>query len=68
VNASPLIFLTRVGLLDVLNEPGIPVIVPDAVFTELGGVGPNDPAALAVRQISWFRVVPTPPIPELVGA
>jgi predicted nucleic acid-binding protein len=68
VNASPLIFLTRVGLLDVLNEPGVPVIVPDAVFAELGGVGPNDPAALAVRQIPWFRVVPTPPIPELVGA
>ena len=37
VNASPLIFLTRVGLLEVLHEAGIPVVVPDTVFTELGG-------------------------------
>ena len=34
VNASPLIFLTRVGLLDVLNEPGVPVMVPDKVQSE----------------------------------
>ena len=34
VNASPLIFLTRLGLLDVLNEPGVPVIVPDTVLLE----------------------------------
>jgi hypothetical protein len=63
VNASPLIFLTRVGLLDVLNEPGVPVMVPDEVLSELGRLSPNDPAALAVHQTTWLHVVPPPPIP-----
>jgi len=36
VNASPLIYLTHVGLLDVLNEPGVPTIVPDVVLGEIG--------------------------------
>ncbi len=36
VNASPLIFLTRLGLVDLLNEPGVVVLVPDAVLGELG--------------------------------
>jgi hypothetical protein len=57
VNASPLIFLTRLGLLDVLNEPGVPVIVPDTVLLELGGLVPNDPAVLAGRQSPWLHVV-----------
>jgi predicted nucleic acid-binding protein len=68
VNASPLIFLTRVNLLDVLHEPGVPVVVPDAVLTELGGLGPDDPAVLGVGQASWLEVVPAPPIPEVVQA
>jgi hypothetical protein len=39
VNASPLIFLTDVGLLDVLRQPGVPVLVPDVVLkgTDRGG-------------------------------
>jgi predicted nucleic acid-binding protein len=57
-----------VNLLEVLHEPGVPVVVPDAVLTELGGLGPNDPAALAVGQSSWLQVVPSPPIPASVQA
>ena len=29
VNASPLIFLTKVGLLEVLHQQAVPVLVPD---------------------------------------
>ena len=32
VNASPIIFLDRVGFLDQLNEPGVTVLVPDPVL------------------------------------
>ena len=32
------------------------------------GVGPNDPAVLAVKQSSWLQIVPTPPIPASVQA
>ena len=63
VNASPLIFLTRVNLLEVLHEPGVPAVVPDAVFSELGGLRHDDPAALAVGRASWLQVVPSPAIP-----
>jgi predicted nucleic acid-binding protein len=63
VNASPIIFLHRVGLLEQLNEPGVTVLVPDAVLEELGGLGLDDPAAIAVRSASWVQVVTTPPFP-----
>lgn len=66
VNASPLIFLTEVGLLDVLRQPGVPVLVPQAVLDEIARLGPNDPAVLAVHQSTWIQVVPTPTIPEVV--
>jgi len=68
VNASPLIFLTRVGLLDVLYEPGVPAIVPAVVLAEVGGLGPNDPAMLAVGLAHWLQFVPAPPIPDGVRA
>jgi predicted nucleic acid-binding protein len=64
VNASPIIFLHRVGLLDQLNEPGVRVLVPDSVLEELGGLGPDDPARVAVLGASWIEVVTTPPIPD----
>ena len=38
VNASPIIFLDSLGLLDQLNEPGVTVLVPDLVLGELGGL------------------------------
>ena len=40
VNASPIIFLDRLGLLDQLNEPGgtVTVHIPDLVLEELGGL------------------------------
>jgi predicted nucleic acid-binding protein len=66
VNASPLIFLTQVGLLEVLNEPGVPVVVPDRVIAEIGAHGASDPAVVAVSAASWIQVVPTPPIPKQV--
>jgi predicted nucleic acid-binding protein len=63
VNASPLIFLTRVGLLEVLREPGVPVLVPDIVIAEISSLGATDPAAQAVTNSSWIQVVSTPAIP-----
>src|SRR5437016_2470409 len=68
VNASPIIFLHRVSLLEELNEPGVTVVVPDIVLQELAGLGPNDPAAIAVRSASWVQVAPAPPIPPAVSS
>jgi predicted nucleic acid-binding protein len=67
VNASPLIYLTHVGLLDVLDEPGVPVVVPDRVLAEIGVHGAADPAVIAVGAAAWIQVVPTPTIPQEVS-
>ena len=66
MNASPLIFLTEVGLLESLRQPGVPVLVPDVVMNEVGALGPDDPAVQAVRQSTWMQVVSTPTIPDAV--
>ena len=66
MNASPLIFLTEVGLLEVLRQPGVPVLVPDTVLVEIGRLGPNDPAIQVVQQSGWMQIVPTPTIPDVV--
>jgi len=66
VNASPLIYLTHVGLLDVLNEPGVPVVVPDRVVGEISARGTADPAVIAVGATVWIQVVPDPVIPKRV--
>lgn len=66
MNASPLIFLTEVGLLEVLRQPGVPVLVPDVVLVEIGRLGPNDPAIQVVQQSGWMQTVPTPTIPDAV--
>ncbi len=61
MNASPLIFLTKVGLLEVLHQQAVPVLVPDVVMAEISSLGPGDPAVQAVQQTGWIRVVPAPP-------
>src|SRR5262249_43346495 len=68
VNASPLIFLNRVGLLEILDEPVVTVVVPDAVLGELRGLDPTDPTAVAVSSAPWIQVVPTPLIPDFLRA
>jgi predicted nucleic acid-binding protein len=68
VNASPVIHLTEVGLLDALHEPGVPLLVPDVVLNEIAGRGLDDPAVVAVQQADWITVVSTPAIPPEVVA
>lgn len=55
-------------MLEILNEPGVEVMVPDAVLAELNDPDPNDPAAVAARSTDWIQVVPTPAIPKSVRA
>jgi predicted nucleic acid-binding protein len=68
VNASPLIFLSRVGLLEVLRTPPRRVIVPAEVRVEIGQRGPDDPTVQAVDAARWLEVVPSPELPASVLA
>ena len=62
VNASPLIFLSRAGLIDLLQLVSSEVIVPEAVAAEIEVRGENDPTAQALANTSWLVVTQTPSV------
>jgi predicted nucleic acid-binding protein len=66
VNASPLIFLTRADLLDLLQLVAAEIAVPVPVADEIRRRGPRDPAARALDGTSWLRVVDPPAIPATI--
>lgn len=68
VNASPVILLVQVGLLDLLRHLGSPVVIPEASVLEIQGKGPADPAAQALGQATWLVSVDPGPIPANVAA
>lgn len=62
VNASPLIFLARADLLNLLKVAGDEIVIPAAVAREIQQRGPDDPTVQAIEKTSWLAVVPTPSI------
>ena len=65
VDASPLIHLARVSLLDLLreNDPDRVVVVPSVVFDEVMRGVRRDPTANLVERATrdWLTIVQTPP-------
>lgn len=68
VNASPLIYLARADLFDLLHLAGSEVVVTSAVMSEIEARGPDDPTVAAVRSAAWIQPVGTPSIPAAVTA
>ena len=68
VNASPLIFLSRAGLIDLLKVASAEIIVPEIVAAEINVRGKNDPAAQAIANTAWLTVTQTPPVPPAIQA
>ena len=66
INASPLIFLARAGLLDLLRLVADEVVVPEAVAAEILQKGPDDVTAQAIRQTAWLVIVTPPPVPAII--
>ncbi len=66
VDASPVIALSKTGLLSLLHLAGDPVFVPLVVVQEIQQGGPNDPAARALAAASWLTPVdPGPDDPRV---
>ena len=63
VNASPLIFLSRSGHLDLLRVACDRAVVPEAVAGEIRARGDSDPTARALAQTEWLVVRAAPEIP-----
>lgn len=68
VNASPLIFLARANLLDLLQLAGPDIVVPTPVADEILREGPGDAAAGALRATTWMKIVEAPPVPPVIQA
>jgi predicted nucleic acid-binding protein len=68
VNASPLIYLSSAGHLDLLCLAGAPIVVPEAVAREVLRWGEDDPARRALANVQWLRTVPDPPVPAAITA
>lgn len=66
VNASPLIFLTRGGHLDLLHCFSARVVVPQPVAEEVRAKGPEDPTARLLDSTPWLTVAPAPAVPDLI--
>jgi predicted nucleic acid-binding protein len=68
VNASPLIFLSRAGLIDLLQLISSEVIVPEAVASEIEVRGKSDPTAKILAKTSWLVGTQTPSVPPQIQA
>jgi len=64
INASPLIFLSRGGHIDLLLQVARRIIIPRPVATEILARGVSDPTFQAIKHYSWLENVDSPDIPE----
>jgi hypothetical protein len=56
-DTTPLLYLARVGRLDLLCELYVEVVVPQTVWAELVEARPDAPGVDVVRAAAWLRVV-----------
>jgi predicted nucleic acid-binding protein len=68
VNTSPLVFLVRAGLLEMLRVGASEVVVPEPVLRELEAHGPDDPTVRAIRDRDWISLVTEPKIAPGIAA
>lgn len=68
VNASPLIFLSRAGLLDLLKLSGETIVVPTTIADEIRARGAKDPTVTALNRTSWIKIEDAGPAPPLIAS
>ena len=68
VNASPLIFLAKAGLIDFLQQAAPQILVPAAVAEEISRRGQSDITARTLANTAWLVTVDALVIPPLIQA
>lgn len=66
VNASPLIFLSKAGVIHFLQQAAPDIVVPEVVALEVGRRGRNDITARTLANNPWVATVEVPVIPPLI--
>jgi predicted nucleic acid-binding protein len=67
VNASPLVFLVRENLLEILREGAIEIVVPEPVIPEIHAHGPEDPTVRGIENVEWLRIVPVAELAPVIA-
>jgi predicted nucleic acid-binding protein len=68
INTSPLVFLARAGLLEMLRAGDHETVVPEPVIAEIQGHGDDDPTVKAIREVDWLILLPGPVVPSEIAA
>jgi predicted nucleic acid-binding protein len=68
VNTSPLVFLVREDLLEILRAGVDEVAVPEPVIDEIRGHGMDDPTVQAIDRVDWLIIVPGQEVPPAIAA
>jgi predicted nucleic acid-binding protein len=68
VNTSPLVFLVREDLLEVLRAGVDEVAVPEPVIEQIHGHGMDDPTVRGIDRVDWLTIIPGPVIPPAIAA
>ena len=66
INTSPLIFLSKANLLNLLQIVSSKIIVPEAVATEILAYGETDVTARSLAATDWLVITSMPPIPTVI--
>jgi predicted nucleic acid-binding protein len=66
VNASPLIFLSKAGVIHFLQQAAPDIVVPEVVALEVGRRGRNYITARTLANNPWVATVEVPVIPPLI--
>lgn len=66
VDASPLIFLSRAGLLNMLKLEGEEIVVPKTVAEEIQRRGTDDLTVQAIEKTIWLTPIEAPPVPDAI--
>jgi predicted nucleic acid-binding protein len=66
INTSPLIFLSKAGLIDLLKVVNQKIIVPTVVKDEIFAYGKEDITAQILAEKDWLIVKETPPVPTII--
>lgn len=66
INASPLIFLSKANLIDLLKIFSPTIIVPEAVALEIQAYGETDITAQALAETDWLVIQSIPLIPTII--
>jgi len=65
VNATPLIALSLIDQLALLNQLFDEVIIPSAVYQEVVGSGANKPGAIEIQNAQWIQIQSVEPTSNL---